>query len=391
MIERESARGSLTPYTVILAFCLLLTGCDSTAPQSEATEKAQEVSVVVMAPQRIVLSTELAGRVAAFQIAEVRPQVGGIIQQRLFKEGADVQAGEVLYTINPETYKANLDSARANLALATADVTPTRLKMQRLEGLVRMSAVSKQEYEDAKAAYERAIASEGVCRAEVESARIRLAYTNVTAPIAGRISRSDVTPGALVTENQTVPLTTVQQLDPVYVDVTQSSMDMLRLKRGLEQGRLQRSDELHTAVKLRFEDGQDYEESGSLQFTDVSVDQSTGSVRLRAIFPNPRHTLLPGMYVRAVVNEGVDEQALLVPQPALQRDAKGHASVYVVNDAQRIEARPIRVARTYGTDWIVIDGLRAGDKVVTGGLQKIRPGALVSVLQTPQPTANAAQ
>lgn len=367
-------------FLVLFAAALCLTGCDSATSQTTA-EQAQDVSIVVMQPQRLVIATELSGRVAAFQIAEVRPQVGGIIQKRLFTEGADVKAGEVLYTINPNTYQAALDSAKANLALATADVTPAKLKMQRFTELVRISAVSKQEYEDAKAAYERALASEGVCRAEVETARIRLEYTKVTSPIAGRISRSDVTPGALVTENQSAALTTVQQLDPVYVDVTQSSVAVLQLRRGFEEGRLQRTDAQHAAVSLRFEDGQTYGERGQLQFTDVSVDESTGSVRLRAIFPNAAYVLLPGMYVRAVLNEGVDEQALLVPQPALIRDPKGNASVYVVNAADRIESRPVTLVRTHGTSWIVRDGLSRGDRVVVGGLQKIRAGALVRVVE----------
>lgn len=377
--------------TAILV-CLLLTSCQKKDPQPPSAEQAQDVSVAVMKPQRLVASTELSGRISAFQIAEVRPQVGGIIQKRLFKEGADVQAGDVLYTINPDTYRADLDSAEANLARATANVTPAKLKMQRFKTLVRINAVSKQEDEDTRAAYEQALASVGVCRAEVENARIRLEYTNVTAPIAGRISRSNVTPGALVTENQTMPLTTVQQLDPVYVDITQSSVEVLRLRRSLAEGKLQRADALHAAVKLRFEDGRDYEETGTLQFTDVSVEESTGAVNLRAIFPNPRQALLPGMYVRAVLNAGVDEQALLVPQPALLRDAKGNASVYIVNDSNRIEIRSVSVGRTYDTNWIVLDGLEAGDKVVVGGLQKIRPGSLVHILpQTMQPTADAAK
>ena len=286
-----------------------------------------------------------------------------------------------------DSYKADLDSAKANLARAEANVAPARLKMQRFKDLVNISAVSKQEYEDAEAAYKQALADVGVNKAAVENARIRLDYTKVTSPISGRTGRSLVTPGALVTANQANPLTTVQQLDPVYVDVTQSSTEVLRLKRALESGTLQRADEGHAAVRLLLEDGSEYAHSGTLQFTDVSVDESTGMVTLRAIFPNPEHDLMPGMYVRAILKEGVDEQAILLPQRALVRDAKGNATAYVVNAESKVEVRPLKVGRTQGSNWVVLDGLKAGDKVIVEGLQKIRHGAPVRIAATPDAQA----
>ena len=329
--ERRPFRFGVTLLAGLLG-CLSLMGCkdEKTGAQSQAAP-AVEVAVEIVTPQKVLYTTELAGRTSGFQIAEVRPQVSGIIQKRFFVEGADVKAGDVLYQIDPATYQANLDSAKANLARAEANVAPARLKMQRFKDLVNISAVSKQEFEDAEAAYKQALADVGVNKAAVENARIRLAYTKVTSPISGRSGRSLVTPGALVTENQSSPLTTVQQLDPVYVDVTQSSTEVLRLKRSLEDGTLQRADQDHAAVRLLLEDGSEYGLTGTLQFADVSVDESTGMVTLRAIFPNPKQELLPGMYVRAILNEGVDDQAILLPQRALLRDAKGTPTTYVVN------------------------------------------------------------
>ncbi|MEG2005230.1 MAG: efflux RND transporter periplasmic adaptor subunit [Bilophila sp.] len=363
--------------------CLALVGCDQKGASVPPAPPAVEVGVEVITPRQVLYTTELAGRTSPFQIAEVRPQVSGIIQKRLFEEGADVKAGETLYQIDRATYKANHDSAKATLARAEANVAPARLKMERFKDLVHISAVSKQEYEDAEAAYKQAQADVGVNRAAVENARIRLDYTRVTSPISGRIGRSTVTPGALVTENQATSLATVQQLNPIYVDVTQSSTEVMRLRRSLESGQLQRSDDAHATVVLRLEDGSKYAEQGSLQFTDVSVDQSTGVVTLRALFPNPRQELLPGMYVRAVLNEGVDDNAILLSQRALVRDAKGNATTYVVNAENKIELRPIKVGRTFGDAWVVLDGLKAGERVVVEGLQKIRPGALVRATELP--------
>lgn len=380
--ERLPFRFGVTLFACLIG-SLPLMGCkDENTAAGPSAAPAVEVAVDVVTPQKVLYTTELAGRTSAFQIAEVRPQVSGIIQKRLFTEGTDVKAGDTLYQIDPATYKADLDSAKANLARAEANVAPARLKMQRFKDLVNISAVSKQEYEDAEAAYKQALADVGVNKAAVENARIRLDYTKVTSPISGRTGRSLVTPGALVTANQGNPLTTVQQLDPVYVDVTQSSTEVLRLKRALESGTLQRADEGHAAVRLLLEDGSEYAHSGTLQFTDVSVDESTGMVTLRAIFPNPEHDLMPGMYVRAILKEGVDEQAILLPQRALVRDAKGNATAYVVNAESKVEVRPLKVGRTQGNSWVVLDGLKAGDKVIVEGIQKIRPGAPVRIAAT---------
>ena len=385
--ERLPFRFGVTLFACLIG-SLPLMGCkDENTAAGPSAAPAVEVAVDVVTPQKVLYTTELAGGTSAFQIAEVRPQVSGIIQKRLFTEGTDVKAGDTLYQIDPATYKADLDSAKANLARAEANVAPARLKMQRFKDLVNISAVSKQEYEDAEAAYKQALADVGVNKAAVENARIRLDYTKVTSPISGRTGRSLVTPGALVTANQGNPLTTVQQLDPVYVDVTQSSTEVLRLKRALESGTLQRADEGHAAVRLLLEDGSEYAHSGTLQFTDVSVDESTGMVTLRAIFPNPEHDLMPGMYVRAILKEGVDEQAILLPQRALVRDAKGNATAYVVNAESKVEVRPLKVGRTQGNSWVVLDGLKAGDKVIVEGIQKIRPGAAVRIAATPDAQA----
>lgn len=358
--------------------CLLLSGCgDGDTTKATAGQPVAEVGVVTIEPRRVVYTTELSGRTAPFQISEVRPQISGIIQKRLFEEGTDVKAGDVLYQIDPATYKAHLDSAKATLARAEANVAPAKLKRDRFKDLVNISAVSKQEYEDADAAYKQAQADVGVNKAAVENARIRLDYTQVTSPISGRIGRSTVTPGALVTENQIAPLATVQQLDPMYVDVTQSSAEVLRLKRSLESGMLQRTDKAHAAVRLLLEDGSLYPEPGTLQFTDVSVDQSTGAVTLRAIFPNPAQDLLPGMYVRAILIEGLDEQAILLPQRALVRDARGNPTAMVITSDNKVEIRKLKVSRTHKDAWVVTEGLNPGDKVIVEGLQKVRQGSPV--------------
>lgn len=373
---------------LILFFCLCLScltgfSCQKEeAPKATANvpqqERAIDVTVLQLAAQKINLSTELAGRVSAFQISEVRPQVSGILQKRLFEEGSDVKAGQVLYRIDPATYEAALDRAQASLTRAEANVIPAQLKMHRFKNLLATKAVSKQDYDDAEAAWKQATAEVGLYKAEVKNAKIQLGYTSVIAPISGRISRSLVTPGALVTASQATPLTTVQQLDPVYVDVTQSSTDQLRLRRLIESGKIHRSDETHADVRLILEDGTQYSHTGSLQFSDVSVEESTGSVTLRALFPNPDHILLPGMYVRTVLDEGTDEHALLVPHQALLRDAKGNASVYVVDKNKRMEVRPVRTSRSFESDWLINEGLQAGEVLIVEGLQKVRPGNLVN-------------
>lgn len=370
--------------TLALVSVLTLTGCDMFSSDAgkggvPGGAPAPEVAVVIIEPQRVVFTTELAGRTSPFQIAEVRPQVSGIIQKRLFTEGADVKAGETLYQIDPATYRASYDSAKATLVRAQANVVPLRLKAERFKDLVGISAVSRQENEDTQAAYRQALADVAVQEAQVDNARIRLDYTKLTSPISGRIGKSTVTPGALVTENQAASLATVQQLDPMYVDVPQSSLDVMRLRKALAEGKIRKADAEHAAARLYLEDGSLYPHEGLLQFTDVSVDRSTGAVTLRALFPNPEQELFPNMYVRAELAEGVDEAAILVPQRSIQRDAKGKASAYVVNAESKVERRNVEVNRTMGDSWVVSSGLNPGDKLIVEGLQRIRPGALVRI------------
>ena len=363
--------------TAFLLAALLLAACDERGTRALSSEP-REVAVVTLQPQRVVYTTELAGRVASFQVAEVRPQVSGIIQSRLFTEGADVQAGQALYQIDPATYEAALDSAQAALMKAEANVAPARLKAERYRELLSIKAVSKQEYDDAQAAFKQAEAEVAVNRAAVKTARIQLEYTRVRSPISGRIGKSAFTPGALVTANQAEALTSVRQLDPVYVDITQSSQDVLRLRSQLAGGDLRKAAE-GAVVRLKLENGSIYSHPGMFQFTDVSVDESTGMVSLRALFPNPDHLLLPGMYVRAVLNEGVDEDALLVPQRALLRDPRGQASVLLVNAQGQVESRPVDVGRTVGDAWQVLSGLKLGERVIVEGGQNVRPGMAVRV------------
>ncbi len=383
----------LTAAGILLSGSILLTGCgkkDAPPPPGP-----QEVSVVSVVSQQLAMTTELPGRTSSFQIAEVRPQVGGIIQKRLFREGADVKAGQPLYQIDPATYRAAYDSARATLAKADANLTTARLKAERYRELVSINAVSKQEYDDADAAFKQAAADVAGARAAVESARINLDYTRVSSPISGRIGKSTVTPGALVTQNQADALTTVQQIDPIYVDVTQSSTEVLRLRRELESGKLARAGNGGARVKLRLEDGSDYAHEGRLEFSDITVDQSTGAITIRAVFPNPERNLLPGMYVRAVLEEGINDQAILVPQQGVTRNHKGEATALVVGQDNKVAERVLNVSRTIGDKWLVNSGLKQGDRVIVEGLQKAHPGAVVKPVPAkpakPAPQAAAAK
>ena len=339
-----------------------------------------EVSVITIKPQKVMLTTELPGRTSAHLIAEVRPQVGGIIQKRLFAEGSDVNEGDVLYQIDPSAYQAVYDSANAVLARAEANIMTLRLKAERYAELVKIKAVSQQEYDDANAALKQAEADVAGGKAAVETARINLDYTRVTAPISGRIGRSSVTNGALVTANQAAALSTIQQLSPIYVDVVQSSAELLKLKQDLESGLLKSSGAAQAKVRLVLEDGSPYPLSGTLKFSEVTVDQSTGAVTLRAIFPNPKHLLLPGMFVRAILDEGVDEHAILVPQRGVTRNQAGNAMVMIVGGEEKVEPRVIKVLRTIGEDWLVSEGLKPGDRVILEGLQRARPGTPVKAV-----------
>lgn len=357
-----------------------ITGCKQKTSGGPPTSSPPEVGIVAITSAPITLTMELSGRTSPYMIAEVRPQVGGIIQKRLFTEGADVKAGQVLYQIDPATYLAAHANAKAALARAEANLIPIRLKAERFRELVAINAVSRQDYDDASSMLKQAEADVAANQAVVESARINLDYTSVKAPISGRIGRSTVTDGALVTASQAAPMATIQQLDPVYVDVTQSSAELLRLKRNLANGEITGKDAGKAKVKLLLEDGSSYPQEGTLKFSEVTVDQSTGSVTLRALFPNPEQLLLPGMFVRGIVQEGVSEQAILVPQRGVSRNPKGEAMVMVVGDEEKVEPRVIKVSRTVGENWLVTEGVKDGDRVILEGIQKARPGTPVKAV-----------
>lgn len=383
----KTARFSLLPSFIIIS-AALLAGCnDQGETQAHPTEPQVTVHVVEAAP--LAVTTELPGRTNAFRIAEVRPQVSGIVLKRNFTEGSDVEAGQSLYQIDPATYQADYDSAKGELAKNEAAAAIAHLTVKRYVPLIGTKYISQQEYDQAIADARQADASVIAAKAAVESARINLAYTKVTSPISGRIGKSSVTEGALVTNGQATALATVQQLDPIYVDVTQSSNDFMRLKQSIAQGSLHK-DNTSSTVELVMENGQSYPLKGTLQFSDVTVDESTGSITLRAVFPNPQHTLLPGMFVRARVDEGVQPNAILVPQQGVTRTPRGDATVMVVNDKSQAETRPVVAVQAIGDKWLISEGLQSGDKVIVSGLQKARPGVQVKAT-TDVPAATAAQ
>lgn len=369
----------LTPPAVVLMLSgsLALTGCDDKQDQ-QGGQQMPEVGVVTLKTEPLQITTELPGRTVAYRIAEVRPQVSGIILKRNFVEGSDIEAGVSLYQIDPATYQATYDSAKGDLAKAQAAANIAELTVKRYQKLLGTQYISKQEYDQALADAQQATAAVVAAKAAVETARINLAYTKVTSPISGRIGKSSVTEGALVQNGQASALATVQQLDPIYVDVTQSSNDFLRLKQELANGSLKQENG-KAKVDLVTSDGIKFPQSGTLEFSDVTVDQTTGSITLRAIFPNPDHTLLPGMFVRARLQEGTKPTALLVPQQGVTRTPRGDATVLVVGADNKVETRQIVASQAIGNKWLVTDGLKAGDRVVVSGLQKVRPGAQVKV------------
>ena len=384
----KNARFSLLPSFIIVS-AALLAGCnDQGETQAHPTEPQVIVHVVEKAP--LAVTTELPGRTTAFRIAEVRPQVSGIVLKRNFTEGSDIEAGQSLYQIDPATYQADYDSAKGELAKSEAAAAIAHLTVKRYVPLVGTKYISQQEYDQAIADARQADASVIAAKAAVEGARINLAYTKVTSPISGRIGKSNVTEGALVTNGQATELATVQQLDPIYVDVTQSSNDFMRLKQSVEQGSLHK-DSASSTVELVMENGQSYPLKGSLQFSDVTVDESTGSITLRAVFPNPEHTLLPGMFVRARIDEGVQPNAILVPQQGVTRTPRGDATVMVVNDKSQVESRAVVAAQAIGDKWLISEGLQPGDKVIVSGLQKARPGVQVKATADTETPATKAQ
>lgn len=361
-----------------LTLTVLLAGCGG---GEAAAPPPTKVTVITLAPEPepIVLTRELPGRVHPLVVAEVRPQVSGIVKKVLFTEGGRVRAGQPLYQLDDATYLADLNSSKAQLARAQATLNSARLTAARSAELVKIEAISAQDHENAVAALRQAEADVGMMRAALDRAQVTAGYARIVSPIAGRIGKSTVTQGALVTANQQEPLATVQQLDPVYVDVTQSSAEWLELRRALASGDL--SDSSDVPVSILLEDGTRHEHDGKLVFSEVTVDPNTGSYALRIVVDNPGNLLLPGMYVRAVVSKGARANALLVPQPAITRDPTGNAIAMVVGADGKVEQRTVQVSQTVGNRWLVEGGLAAGDKVIVEGLQKIRPGAVVQATE----------
>ncbi|TDN68580.1 efflux RND transporter periplasmic adaptor subunit [Paraburkholderia sp. BL10I2N1] len=357
--------------------------------QSAPPQQTPEVGVVTVQPSAVPVTSELPGRTSAYLVAEVRARVDGIVLRREFTEGSEVKAGQRLYKIDPAPYIATLNNAKASLAKAQANLASTSAQAARYKVLVAANAVSKQDYDNAVASEGQAAADVAAGKAAVDTAQINLGYTDVTSPITGRIGKSAVTPGAYVQASQATLLSTVQQLDPVYVDVTQSSLDGLRLRREIQEGRLKTNGPNAAKVTLILEDGRKYPEIGKLQFTDVTVDQTTGSVTVRAIFPNKDRVLLPGMFVRASIEEGVNQNALLVPQVGVTHDQKGQPTALVVDPDNKVVLRQIVASRTYGQNWVVDDGLNPGDRVIVQGTEKVRPGASVKPVPAQLPPAPA--
>jgi membrane fusion protein (multidrug efflux system) len=359
---------------LILAGCGRPPGGPPGGPMGGPMGMTPEVVTMVVTQQPVTLTTELPGRTSPYLIAEIRPQVSGLILKRLFTEGSDVKAGDVLYQIDPAPFQAALANAEAALGRAEANLPALRARAERFKELVAEKAVSQQAYDDAASALRQAEADVQYWKATVENARINLGYTKITSPIAGRIGKSSVTDGAIVTAYQPMALATVQQLDPIYVDVPQSTAELLRLQKRLSEGRLARGGVEQNTVQLLLEDGTPYPHEGTLQFRDVSVDPSTATVILRMVFPNPQGVLLPGMFVRALIKEGVNERAILIPQQAVTSNSKGNPLVMLLGTNGIVEPRPLVIERAVGDKWLVSGGLAPGDRVIVEGLQRIRPG-----------------
>ena len=365
--------------------------CSDKGSQQPAARAPATVGVVTLQPERQNVVTELPGRTSAFLSAEIRPQVGGIVQKRLFTEGADVKAGQVLYQIDASSFEVAQASAQAALERARATLGTAETNARRNAELVKIDAISRQVFDESQATVVQARSDVAVARANVETARINLGYTRIKAPISGRTATSTVTPGALVTANQATALTTITQNDPLYVDVTQSSTEVLRLKNEMARGRFQRVGDAEARIAIKLEDGSNYAHPGRLQFSGVSVNQTTGAITLRAIVPNPDGLLMPGMYVRAVLQAGVNEQTLLVPQQAVTRDAAGNPSVLLVAAENKLERRRIMTGAAIGSRWEVVSGLAAGDRVLVDGAQRARAGDTVNPVPwqpSPQRAAN---
>ncbi|SDJ96159.1 membrane fusion protein, multidrug efflux system [Ferrimonas sediminum] len=372
----------------VISAALWVTACNSegNGPQGPAGPRTTEVNVFTVEPQSQEITVELPGRTRAFMKAEVRPQVSGVIEARSFTEGGNVTAGQSLYQIDAAPYQAALISAKADLERAKANEISTRATAERYRELIGSNSISKQDFDLAEAAHLEAKASVEMAKAAINQAEINLAYTKVEAPISGHISRSDVTPGALVTANQSQALAQISQLDPINIDIVQSSTEMLKLKSQLASGALQQSET--TLVTLILEDGSEYQHPGSLKFAEVTVDEGTGSVTMRAEFPNPDGILLPGMFVRTRMTVGTDPNAILVPQKAVSRTPRGEGRAMVVTADNKVEARNVVTAQAIDHQWRILAGLQAGDKVITEGLQRVRPGASVTIQEITAHAAN---
>ncbi|GLK83722.1 efflux RND transporter periplasmic adaptor subunit [Ancylobacter defluvii] len=370
----NAARSALLPVSGLLL--VLLTGCDgqnASAPPGAGAQNRPQLGVVTVHPQSVAITAELPGRTTASLIAEVRPQVGGIIKERLFQEGSEVKAGDALYQIDPASYQAAYDSALAALQKAEAAVPSAEAKVERYQGLIKQNAVSKQDYDDATASLAQAKADVASAKASVDTAKINLDHTRITAPIGGRIDKSSLTPGALVTASQDTALTTIRTLDPINVDVTQSSTNLLNLRQSIKDGRIKISGD-NVQVRLKLDNGTLYPHPGRLEFASAYVDETTGTFGVRAQFPNPDRLLLPGMYVRAQVEEGVAPNSFLVPQRGVTRNTKGEPVALVVNADGKVEQRVLSVGRSVGSNWLVEAGVKDGDRVVVEGSQFAKVG-----------------
>ena len=378
---------STAPAALLLLYTALA-GCSSQAQPAAAEPLPPEVGVVTVHRASVPVTTELPGRTAAYLVAQVRARVDGIVQKREFDEGGDIQANERLYQIDPAPYQAALQSARAQLARARASLESTSAQADRDKVLVASNAISKQTYINAVAARDQAAADVESGLAAVRSATINLGYTDVVSPITGRVGPSLVTQGAYVQASAATPMATVQQIDPIYVDLNETSVDGLRLRQQVATGRIHLNGPDQTKVRLVLEDGSSYAHEGLLQFTDISVNQGTGSVTVRAIFPNPDHLLLPGMFVRAVIDEGTNDHAMLVPEDGVTHDRNGRATVLVVGKDNKVMQRTVSASRTLGESWVVEGGLQDGDRVVVSGVQRVQPGMqvrAVAALASAQP------
>ena len=382
-----AALATLSRYTLLLAVsgALALTGC-SGEPATQAMP-TPEVAVVTLKDQPVRLTRELAGRTTPFLVAEVRPQVTGIVKRRLFEEGSLVKAGDALYEIDASAYRASRDSARAGLARAEAALTSARLAANRSKELAAAKLVSAQDNERAAATFQQATADVAAARADLQSTEVTLGYASITAPISGRIGKSSVTQGALVTANQAQALATIQQLDPMYVDLAQSSAELLALRKEMAAGTLEQANGV--PVKVLLEDGSEYGQAGRMEFADVTVDPTTGSYSLRVLVPNADNLLLPGMYVRAVVDMGQRPNGVLAPQQGITRDPKGQAVAMVVTPEGKVEQRQVQASRTIGDQWLVDSGLAAGDRVIIEGLQKVQPGGSAKAVEVTAPAPAA--